>query len=209
VYITSRGKLIRIISAEKSNRIRDSTAALSFPIYLNDDYHIDLPSADLNNTLIKKSSLHEEEQHIKVIYMDKQTDDCGMYKAMTKETLRRTRDQYIRVSEFDYAVNMHAFIFIRYAWGINITVAYLNVQENICYCLYVFNHDDPESLALKMENGELYSFDSHQPLDIVFDSVICIILRKHCKYHLEFLILMMNLKVHGRNIGQLNTALNN
>lgn len=166
VYITSRGKLIRIISSEQSDQIRASTAALSFPICLNEECQVDLPDTNQDNTLIKQTL--QGNASIKVLYFGAH-DDRGVYEALTKETLRRTRDRYIRVTEYDHA-ELHAFIFIRYAWGINITVSFLNVQENICYCLYVFNHDDPDSLALKVENGELYSFDSYQQLDIAHDS---------------------------------------
>lgn len=57
-------------------------------------------------------------------------------------------DKYIRVPEFDHN-ELKAFIFCRFAWGMNILYAFLSIEDKCMYVEESHNWDHPEGIALR------------------------------------------------------------
>ena len=61
-------------------------------------------------------------------------------------------DKFIRFEKYDINKDIHAYVFLRYAWGLNISVAYVDLINKKIYITYLFNYD---ILALKRDNNDL------------------------------------------------------
>lgn len=60
-----------------------------------------------------------------------------------------TKDRYLSDTDIQANSQQHAFIMTRYAWGLNIGVAILDISESTIYYWYVANHDHPEGRAVR------------------------------------------------------------
>ena len=76
---------------------------------------------------------------------------------LTRNYKNTKEDRYLRLPEYD-SESLMAFVFCRFAWGMNITFAYLSVEESILYFDDYFNHDHPEGHALKKDGANVQLF---------------------------------------------------
>jgi hypothetical protein len=183
VFVTNRGKLVRILSQKLYEIHRKATAAKEFPIVLDNDTKLEYLG---NGEMYAVKANSRDKVTIKYFQLHSQR---GLYEPLTKwndysdeypdQKPVQFRDFYIRMPSYDRD-GMQAFVFVRYAWGINTSVAYFDEKTNTISCIYLFNDDFPEPVSIKIENNELYVLSTDSLNELIFNNdEICPLNRKN------------------------------